>query len=150
MTPAGGLAPGTPNDAQKMINDILTRPRPGGLPAQGAQPIGQTIGGGIAGVASNADEEGIKVYNERTNYKEWEFLYDYTKDRGPAGAAGLGTPVNQLGQQPGQQLGLPGTPLQPGATGIGGPLPSPMGGPGQSGIPQMPPTTTQPFPPPRQ
>jgi len=112
--------------------------------------MGQTIGGGIAGVASNADEEGIKIYNERTNYKEWEFLYDYTKDHGPAGAAGIGTPVNQLGQQPGQQLGQPGTPMQPGAPGVGGQLTSPFGGPGQPGIPQMPPTTTQPFPPPRQ
>ena len=97
-----------------MINDILTRPRPGGLPNQPTQGVGQMIGGGIAGVASNSDAEGIKVYNEKTNYKEWEFLYDYTKDRGPAGgqmgmgtpANQVGTPVNQMGQPPG--IGQPG------------------------------------------
>src|SRR5439155_19904202 len=96
MTPAAGMGPNTPTDAQKMITDLLTRPRPGGLPTQAGQAQGQTIGGGIAGVASSADAEGIKVYNERTNYKEWEFIYDFTKDRGPVGAqGGIGTPANQ-------------------------------------------------------
>jgi hypothetical protein len=40
----------------------------------------QTIGGGIAGVASKRDQDGIKVYRDRKSYKEWEFLYDITKD----------------------------------------------------------------------
>ena len=103
---AGGTGPASPTDAQKMIQDLLTKPRPAVMPGQATQPqMGQMIGGGIAGVASNADEEGIKIYNEHTNYKEWEFLYDYTKDEGPAGAqggGGIGTPVNQLGTAPGQ------------------------------------------------
>jgi hypothetical protein len=37
------------------------------------------IGGGIAGVASNADAEGIMVIGDRTNYKEWEFIFDPSK-----------------------------------------------------------------------
>ena len=35
----------------------------------------------MAGVASQMDAEGLMVYNDRTNYKEWEFVYDPTKDR---------------------------------------------------------------------
>src|SRR5205823_9598775 len=117
---------------QRMIQDLLTRPRSG--PAATNAPVGQQIGGGIAGVASNADEEGIKVYNERTNYKEWEFLYDYTKDRGPAATTGgAGTPVQQLGTQPGQQATPPGgMPNQPTPT-----APSSPFGPGLIGQPRQ-------------
>jgi len=60
------------------------------------------IGGGIAGVASRADMEGIRVYNERTNYKEWEFLFDFRKAMQAAGIGGF------TGQGP-----QPGTPGQP-------------------------------------
>jgi hypothetical protein len=100
-----------PADAQKLIQELLTRPRPSG-PAGGSAQPNNMIGGGIAGVASNLDAEGIKVYNEHSNYKEWEFIYDYTKDRGPAQQQGanFGTPASQLGTAPGQQ------PPQPGAT----------------------------------
>jgi hypothetical protein len=134
-----------------MINDILTRPRPGGLPSTGVAGVGQTLGSGMAGVASNADAEGIRLYNDRTNYKEWEFIYDYSKDRGPAVTAGIGspagTPASELGQQPGAQQ--PGTPTQPGVPAAPGAFPgtSPFGGGLPAGLPQMPPTTSQPFPP---
>ena len=64
-----------------MINRILTTPRPGGMP-QGAQTLGgATLGGGIAGVASNAEGEGVMVYNEHTKYDEWEFVYDPAKQK---------------------------------------------------------------------
>jgi hypothetical protein len=104
--------------------------------------VGQQIGGGIAGVASTAETEGIKVYNEKTNYKEWEFIYDYTKDKGPGVGpqTGAGTPVNQLGTQPGQQpTGAPGQ------SGPGTPTqqPSPFGA--QPGA--FPPTGGMPMPP---
>ncbi len=53
------------------------------------------IGAGLAGVASKREQEGIKIYNDRTKYNEWEFVYDISKDptKNPnanmaAGAAG--------------------------------------------------------------
>jgi len=53
-----------------------------------------TTGGGIAGVASNAEGKGIKLVNEQSKYKLWEFYYDLRKDQN-SGAAGLGqTPAN--------------------------------------------------------
>ena len=70
---------GPPGGASNLINQILTSPRPGGqfgLPgAQGVTPQGtpvttsatppqqQVIGGGIAGVASKREQDGIKIYN---------------------------------------------------------------------------------------
>jgi hypothetical protein len=113
-----------PNGAAGLINQILTTPRQGGIngtpgmPGTGgtfgaapnspgtsltaapagtptAAPAGQqVIGAGLAGVASKREQEGIKTYNERTKYNEWEFVYDISKDptKNPnanmAGAAG--------------------------------------------------------------
>jgi hypothetical protein len=59
---------------------------------------GQTIGGGIAGVATTAEAEGIMIYNDRSNYSEWEFLFDYTKQRLPPNpnAGTVGTPVSTM------------------------------------------------------
>lgn len=67
----------------------------GALPTT-QMPGGQTFGGGgIAGVASVQSGIGIKVYNDRKKYKEWEFVYDYTKAKttipvpgNPMGASG--------------------------------------------------------------
>ena len=143
--PAGGNI-----NAQQLIQGLLTNPRPGGLPNQSAGPGGQTVGGGIAGIASTADEDGIKVYHDRSNYKEWEFIYDYTKDTGPVGQQGanIGTPASQLGTQPGQQpgqtqsgFGQTSSPFGQPSSGFGQPS-SGFGQPSSGfGTPQMPPTT---------
>jgi hypothetical protein len=62
---------------------------------------GQTIGGGIAGVASKLEQEGIKTYKDRTNYKEWEFIYDIAKDPlRTGGAAAAATTANQNNANP--------------------------------------------------
>ena len=71
------------------------------------QPSGPTIGGGpIVGVVSTSKKEGIREFNHKKKYEEWQFIYDPSTDRGGllstpnqpplqgAGAAG-----NQLGQQ---------------------------------------------------
>ncbi|HYA16441.1 MAG TPA: hypothetical protein VEF06_03190, partial [Bryobacteraceae bacterium] len=64
-----------------------------------AQPVaGQAVGGGIAGIASKVEQEGIKRYRDRKLYNEWEFVYDITKDSGRAGAPGQQ-------QQPGAAAG---------------------------------------------
>jgi hypothetical protein len=65
------------------------------------------IQGGIAGVASTLERSGIKLYNERDKYNEWEFIYDLTKDQSRGGAmagmAGQGmTGQGLTGQQSGQ------------------------------------------------
>lgn len=112
-TPGLPAGAGPPGSAASLINQILTTPRPGGLPGLGgaqppqpgagtavsgltpaaAAPQQQIIGAGIAGVASTREQEGIKTYNERKKYNEWEFVYDVTKDptkvpQMPAGMTG--------------------------------------------------------------
>jgi hypothetical protein len=117
------------NPALGMINRILTSPNPqaaqiiqqaqqqGGL--SGGNPSG-AMGGGVAGVASNADQEGIMVYNDRTVYKEWEFVFDPSKVTPIASSSGVpgATPVNQMGPQQGQ-MGS-GRPAAPGGMGLPG------------------------------
>jgi type II secretory pathway pseudopilin PulG len=120
MPGANGSAPPFPqpgatnqgaNAAQNMISQILSSPRPGGAPVgtTATSGGGLVIGGGIAGVASKADAVGIMVYNDRTNYKEWEFIFDPTKWRAPAnplaGAGTNGTPASQMGNLQQTQIG---------------------------------------------
>jgi hypothetical protein len=114
-----------------LIGQLLTSPRPGGLnglsggaaPAPGnaggapqAAAAAPTIGGGIAGVASKREQEGIKVYKDKTKYNEWEFVYDITKDTsrtGGAAAPGQQQPQGLGQQQPGNsQPGMQPSPQQ--------------------------------------
>ena len=95
--PTPGQQPGQ-NQALGLINQMLQQPR-AVAPAGGAatqQPGTTQIGGGIAGVASTLERGGIKVYNEKDKYNEWEFLFDLTQDK------------TGLGQQPGQNPAAPG------------------------------------------
>jgi type II secretory pathway pseudopilin PulG len=71
------------------------------------QTSGPTFGGGpIVGVVSTSKKEGIREFNHKKKYEEWQFIYDPSTDRGGLlstpnqpplqGAGGAG---NQLGQQ---------------------------------------------------
>jgi hypothetical protein len=101
----------TPAD---LIGNLLRQPRPmpqSGLP--GMAGGGMAITGGIAGVASKIEKPSIKIYGDRQQYNEWEFIYDFTKDRTGAGRmAGM----MRAGQQQGA-LGAPGV-GQPSAFGV--------------------------------
>jgi hypothetical protein len=114
-----------------MLNRILTTPRPGGMP----QGTG-TIGGGMAGVASTGEGTGVMIYNDRTLYKEWEFIFDPSKVKplqnpNAMTAAPTGTPASRMGSMPATSGMTPvgGGPLNQnpaGATpapGTGGPRP---------------------------
>jgi len=136
------------NAALKMIQDALTRPRPGGLAGVQSQSQSPVIGAGIAGVATNFEGESIKVYNEREKYDEWEFVYTIQNDPTAmrAGMPGQQAMPGQQGpgglQPSGLQPGQPGG-LQPGGLQPGGLQPGfPPGGlrpGGQFGAPQFPP-----------
>jgi type II secretory pathway pseudopilin PulG len=119
------------NQAADMIRNLLTRPRPfPGTAAAGAGAGGTQIGvGSIAGVASKVEKQSIKIYNDRDQYNEWEFIYDFSQDRTGAGrlAGNMGAGDPRLAQQPG------GQPM-PGGPGFGG-QPSFGGQPGFGGQP---------------
>lgn len=96
--PAGFGAQGISSGATSIIQKLLTTPRPGGLAGlQGYAQAQQAAAGaptaafqeGIAGVASLVEDFGVKTYQGREMYNEWEFVYDYRKDQeGGSGAAG--------------------------------------------------------------
>jgi len=124
-------AAGAANPGLNIINQLLTTPRPppSGIAAATATN-NQTIGGGLAGVASMFTGATIKSYGGRTDYSEWEFVFQLPQQTGmPAN----GQPQN--GQQPnGQpQNGQPQS-FQP------------FPGPGGAGMP--PPPSGPPPPPP--
>lgn len=85
-----------------------------GTPAQqtpqgGFGGTGAGAQGGVIGVTSKSKDESIKIYNGRSKYNEWAFVYIQTTQRpGQTGGPGPGGPA-----RPGQQQGPFG--MQPGA-----------------------------------
>ncbi len=82
-------------------------------------PGGRNLGSGIVGVASTAEGEGVKVYNDRSLYQEWEFLYDPSKQKQipNPNVSMAGTPASSMSSPiPGQQPGAPGMSPMPVAT----------------------------------
>jgi hypothetical protein len=155
VTPAGGSqTTQTSNPAMQMINQLLSSPNPRamatGVQITSAQQPLQA--GGIGGVASRLEAESIKVYNDRSKYNEWEFIYDPRQDRMANQAAMQGNqqnrgpnapdtsgPLNgpqgpnqrgfQRPDQPGPQR--PGPPNFGGQPGFGGGTSQPQPGRGQ-------------------
>ncbi len=95
---AGQQNPTALNPALQAINSQLSNP----TGALGGNPNTQTAPG-IAGVASTYEGVGIKIYNKRSKYKEWEFVYDPSTNT-PTGSTTPGQ--NPLGQ-PAQSSGTP-------------------------------------------
>lgn len=136
------INPAAQSAAAGLLQNLLTQPRPGGLAGVTSAGAGGVImGSGIAGVASKAKGQSIMVYGDRTDFSEWEFIYDPMKFRVPAnpntGSGAGGVPAAQLGSNAG--LSAPGTPIgtgpggasMPGSSAVGG---SAFGQPVQAGM----------------
>ena len=100
--------------------------------AQPAAPAGQQLvaRGGVTGVQSKSTDTSLRVYNGRTHYNEWLFVYaPATAAPGAGGAPGTAAP-GQRGGQPNQGGGgIPGVGGR-GQGGPGGPNGGGQGGPG--------------------
>ena len=108
------------------MNPTRTGPRPASGSAFGSQVAGPQ--GGVVGVASKNKARSIRVYNGRSVYNEWQFVWvpaTTTPRTGPAGSVGPG----QRGLQPGGGRSSPG----PGGVGPGGQMPPRGRGPGGPG-----------------
>jgi type II secretory pathway pseudopilin PulG len=98
-------------------------PTPFGTPSAGAV-------GGISGVASKSKDKSIRIYNGRTHYNEWTFVYVQPQQAPGAGAGGATTPGGR-GTNPGGAGGVGG---RGGPPNRGGPTgPNRQGGPGGFG-----------------
>ena len=126
-TPGQG---GAANPALQLIQNILMNPRPAPAGMQTGAG-GQMLGGGIAGVASKLEAGSIKVYNERSAYNEWEFIYDPKNDKSAALAgaalAGAAAAPSESGRSQ-QPAPLSGPGLSPAAAPAGMPGVQPPGG----------------------
>jgi hypothetical protein len=89
------------------------------------------VPGGLTGVRSKSKAESIKIYQGRTHYNEWVFIF---VGQQPGMMPGRGGPGGPQRGQPGQNP--PGFPIPPGG-GRGNFPANPRGGPNPT--PQMPP-----------
>jgi len=77
-----------------------------GQPQSIGQPLGtmdasNVIGGNIIGVGSKIDKKSFLWYDKAKNYREFEFIWDPSKDLQVGGASrGIGTPVQNLNGTP--------------------------------------------------
>jgi hypothetical protein len=117
MTGGAAGEAGQQNQALRLINQILSAPRQtgqgGAFGSQSGTGVATGIGG-LAGVASKKDMDGIMVYNEQTNYKKWEFVYDLKKELEAKGMMGgptnpAGANQNGTGQSPQRSTTGPGS-----------------------------------------
>jgi hypothetical protein len=118
---APGGAAGVNNAALNLIGTMLTTPRPQ-TAQQASNPAllqnnNNTIGGGIAGVASSHEGPSIKVYADQQTYQTWEFVAQATGGLAGGGVGGPGAPG---GPGRGGAPGVPGAPGAPGGPGRGG------------------------------
>src|SRR5205085_8371877 len=102
-------------------------------PGPGTGPPGVVAGGrgaGVIGVASKSTATSIRMYNGRTHYNEWAFIFTPTV-QAPGGIPG----------QPGQRQGGPGPITGPRSGGPGRGPASPFGpaSPGRGTSPTFPP-----------
>jgi type II secretory pathway pseudopilin PulG len=99
-------------------------------PAQSGNNQSAPMGrGGLMGVASKSKDESIRIYNGRTHYNEWQFVYVAQTQAPGQGAAGPGGQPQRGGNQgPGGAGGVGGRPGGPG--GSSGPGNGRPGGPG--------------------
>jgi type II secretory pathway pseudopilin PulG len=161
--PAGGRgvgqsSPASPGGRGSPLQTFSTTPSPPqGAGGRGsATPFGApsagTIGG-ISGVASKSKDQSIRIYNGRTHYNEWAFVYVQQQQApgvgvGPGGAApgGRGTTPPGAGGVGGRggppNRGGPTGPGRQGGPGPGGFGPQPGGFPrGATPIQPVPPST---------
>lgn len=105
------------------------------------------IGGNIIGVGSKINQSSITIYETAKNYKQFEFIWDPSKDALViGGAAGPQNGVIPGTQQPQQGLfGTPANSLPPGA----GNSPNPSPSPNNPLTPEPTPPETSPNPPPQ-
>lgn len=127
--------PGPPGGGQPQGRGVPTPQAPITATSPGTQGGGglvstttQQTSGGIIGVASKSKEVSLRVYNGRTHYNEWQFIYLQTSAQPGVGAG----PAAGRGVVP--AFGAPGSPGGAGGRGGRG---DGRGGPGR-GTPSAP------------
>jgi type II secretory pathway pseudopilin PulG len=133
-----------PTDAGSASSSSSTTPQPGQQPGtnSGDALSGQTFGGmPVVGVVSTSKKDGIREFNHKKKYSEWQFIYDPASDRGGLLMTPNQPPLQSLGNQqlqPGQQGNTSNSPFGSSTSGFGNNSP---GFNNPSPAPNPPPTT---------
>lgn len=115
----------------------------GAQPSSQSDPLtGKTFGGGpILGVASTSNDKTVREFDDKNHYKDWQFVYDPSMDRGGLLTTPMQRNMKSFGQN--QQL-APANGTSPfGGAGTG---PSNFGGAGQPMAQPQAPGPVQPQP----
>jgi type II secretory pathway pseudopilin PulG len=105
----GGTSPASPGSP----GSTFSTTGPGGSSTPGAGGVA-----GIMGVVSKSKDKSIRIYNGRTHYNEWAFVFQ-AQQQVPGGGVPGSTVPGQAPVQPGQQPGQRGQqPFGPGQRGI--------------------------------
>jgi type II secretory pathway pseudopilin PulG len=138
-TPGGSTANPTPQAQQTQTGSAGRGGASGTSPGAPPSAFGQTASagrGGVMGVASKSKAESIRIYNGRTHYNEWQFVYTMqTQAPGQGGAPG-GQPQRGGRNQGPNGPGGAGGGQRNGGPGRGSPFGGPQGGRGNA--PQSP------------
>ena len=133
-SPTGAARPG-----EQATPALGTPGTSGRQPGGTAGTQGASAAGGIIGVTSKREETSLRVFNGRTRYNEWAFIYVQMAQQpgGPGGTPGQGMRPGQGGAGGPGQPPAPGSPfgMPPGSFGSPGQRP---GGPGVQGSPFSP------------
>jgi hypothetical protein len=144
-TEGQAAAPGTATDAQNgdATTDQMSTPQA----IAAADVTTDIVGGNIIGVGSKVNQKSIIWYDKAKNYRQFEFIWDPSKEpiNGGANAGVIGIPPqvpqngsNSIFSSPGGNSGFG---QQPGGFGAGNP--GQGQGPGQTGSPDAPPPGQQ-------
>lgn len=95
--PPSDAMPQEPGQPAPMAPAMPAAPTPAPAPAAASEAglEGKVFGGNIIGVASKINRSSIMVYEGGTTYREWEFIWDPSKDAVGA-AAPAAPPVNPV------------------------------------------------------
>lgn len=105
---AQGAGDSQAQDGQSLLN--AQNPAPGaalGMSLALRPAVPCVMGGGVVGVASTIDQQGIRIYKKHSNYSEWEFVYEQLNPQGAYQPCLSGPNANYRGA-PGVALGGPG------------------------------------------
>ena len=101
---SGATGSGTSESADSSSASSFGQPQTLGQPLA-MMDSSNVIGGNIIGVGSKVDKKSFRWYEKAKNYREFEFIWDPSKDQRVGGASrGIGTPI---------QPGAPGVPASP-------------------------------------
>lgn len=131
---AGGPPGQQPGGGRGGVQSPSTPAGPTPTPTPGGTPGAGTTGavGGIQGVVSKSKDKSIRIYNGRSAYNEWSFVFVPQQQQAGGAAGGPGGPGGGRGGPQGQTPTFPGNPGG-GFNGRGGNPGNPGGGRGFGG-----------------